>query len=133
MIVREYEEADLAKIESLHRDSGFRYELPDFSSPQFFSRRVVSDESGIAMAGFLQLTAQTFLVCDPRWRTPAWRMEALRQLHAACHRDAAEQGVAEVNAFLPPIISSKFGRRLKKLGWNFYEGEEWKCFSFRVT
>lgn len=133
MIVREFEESDLAKIAALHRSSGFNYTLPDLAGKEFFSRRVVSDESGIAMAGFLQFSAQVFLVCDPRWRTPAWRMEALRQLHGACHRDAAEQGVAEVNAFLPPIISNKFGRRLKKLGWNFYEGDEWKCFSFRVT
>lgn len=133
MIVRNFEESDLAKIEALHRSSGFRYALPDLSSASIFSKRVVEDESGLAMAGFLQSTAQVFLVCNDRWRTPAWRYEALRQIHTACHRDAADRGVAEVNAFLPPLISNKFGRRLKKLGWNFYEGEEWKCFSFQVT
>lgn len=132
MNVRQYEASDLSKIQALHRASGFRYDLPDLLGQEFFSRRVLADGDRLTMAGFLRLTAEAFLVCDPGWRTPAWRMEALRQLHTVCHRDAAEKGIAEVNAFLPPQVERQFGRRLKRMGWKFYDGEEWKCFSYKV-
>ena len=133
MIVREFQESDLAEIEHLHRQSGFNYALPDLSGPEFFSRRVIQGGNSIAMAGFLRLTAEAMLIGDPDWRTPAWRMEALRQLHTVCYADARENGVSEVNAFVPPKISCRFGRRLLRLGWKAYQGPEWRCFSYEVT
>lgn len=133
MNVREYAESDLAEIERLHRASGFDYALPNLSGAEFFSRRIVEDRDGLAMAGFLRLTAEAMLIADGNWRTPAWRMEALRQLHAVCYRDAADKGVCEVNAFIPPKISCKFGNRLLRLGWKAYQGPEWRCFGFEVN
>jgi hypothetical protein len=133
MQIREYQPADLDRIKELHRQSGFRYALPDFSGQEFISRRVVGDESDIGMAGFLRLTAEAFLVCSPDWRTAAWRDLALRKLHTVCREDAAGRGVSEVNAFLPPEIVARFGARLVRSGWKRYpKGQEWSCFSFEV-
>jgi hypothetical protein len=132
VIVREFEPADLERVEALHTASGFAYVLPDFSQPEFFSRRVVSDESGVRMAAFLKLTAEAFLIADARWKTPAWRFEALRQVHTVSWADAKNCGVAEVNAFLPPQIAAKFGKRLSHMGWKRYQGEEWRCYSYDV-
>lgn len=132
MNVREYTDADFERIKDLHRQSGFEYELPDLSDARFFSHRVVWNKSGICMAGFLRLSAEAFLVCDPGWRTAAWRDLALRQLHRACRADATEKGVADVNCFVPPAIEKQFGRRLVRLGWNRYKGQEWRCYSFEV-
>src|SRR5690348_11029065 len=102
MQVRAYTEADLERVKDLHSRSGFRYALPDFSGEEFFSTRIVADKDGIGMAGFLRRTAEAFLICDPNWRTAAWRELALRNLQTACRKDAADEGIAEVNAFIPP-------------------------------
>lgn len=85
------------------------------------------------MAAFLRRTAEVYLICDPKWRTPAWRMEALRQVHTVCHEDSRNAGIADVVAFLPPEITAKFGKRLKKMGWASYTGDEWKAYSFPIT
>lgn len=132
MNVREYSDDDFERVKALHHLSGFGYALPAFSSKEFFSRRVVSDESGVAMAAFLRRSAEAFLICNPNWRNPAWRMEALRQLHGVSREDAAENNIAEVNAFLPPDVAKRFGRRLSRLGWQLYDNAEWKCYSFEV-
>ena len=132
MQVREYTEADLSELRKLHSKSGFRYPLPDLSGAEFISRRVVGGESNIGMAAFLRLTAEAFLICDPNWRTAAWRELALRKLQTVCRQDAAERGVAEVTAFIPPEIEKKFRARLLRLGWKRYLGDEWKAFSFEV-
>ena len=133
MQVREYTDADFEQIRKLHSRSGFRYSLPDLSDPSFFSHRVVWDKSGIAMAGFLRLSAEAFLICDPSWRNAAWRDLALRQLHRTCRGDASDKGVADVNCFIPPQIEKQFGRRLRRLGWNHYKGQEWRCYSYEVN
>lgn len=118
MLVRQYTEADFAQIQSLHNASGFDYALPSLSRKEFFSRRVAGDGETVGMAAFLKLTAEAYLICNPRWRNPAWRFEALRQLSHECNSDARDAGVQEVVAFLPPKVVSTFGRRLGKLGWN---------------
>ena len=133
MEVREYTDSDLDEIKRIHGDSGLEYDFPDTPSQVFFSRRVVSDGSGIGMAAFLRLTAEAYLVANPRWRTAAWRGHALTQLHRVCHGDAVSQGVQEVNAFLAPPIVKKFGRRLERMGWKKYQDEEWRCFSYEIN
>lgn len=132
MQVREYSEADLSELKKLHTKSGFRYDLPDLRGQEFFSKRIVGDEHGIAMAGFLRLTAEALLICDPTWRNAPWRELALRQLHHVCRKDAFDKGVWDVNAFLPPEIEQKFSQRLLKMGWKRYLGDEWKCYSYEV-
>lgn len=133
MIVRAYTDADFQRIKDLHTRSGLGYTLPTLSSEVFYSRRVIQDSDSIGMATFMRLTSEVYLVCDPEWRNPAWRMEALRQLHFECNRDAKEQGVKEVCAFLPPEMQKKFGRRLTKMGWSSYKGPEWRCWGHEVS
>lgn len=131
MLVRQYTEADFAQIKELHSASGFDYVLPTFSSKEFFSRRVAGDGQTVGMAAFLKLTAEAYLICNPRWRNPAWRLEALRQLSYESNADARSAGVHEVNAFLPPKVVSTFGRRLDKLGWEKIRND-WRCVFHRV-
>lgn len=128
MLVREYTEADLGTIKELH---GFA-DLPNLSSEEFFSRRVIGDSESIGMASFMRLTSEVFLVCNPTWRTPAWRLEAIRQLCFTGNADAKAQGVKEVVGFVSPKIAKSFGRRLKGLGWAFYKDDEYRAFSHRV-
>src|ERR1700675_3459529 len=125
MIVREYEDADLDRIEEMHKRSGLKYPLP--SMDDLFSRRVVESDGKVGMVSLLKLTAEAYLICDPEWRTPAWRMEALRQIQDVANDDAKQRGVVEAVAFVPPGIEKTFRRRLERMGWSRNK-PSWKSY-----
>ena len=68
-------------------------------------------------AALLRLTAEAYLLLDPRAGTPRERWQWLLALHAAAERDAWQRGLEDVHAWLPPSIAQKFGRRITQLGW----------------
>ena len=68
-------------------------------------------------AAFLRLTAEAYLLLDPRAGTPRERWQWLLALHTAAERDAWQRGLEDVHAWLPPPIAHKFGKRLQRLGW----------------
>ena len=68
-------------------------------------------------AAFLRLTAEAYLLLDPRAGTPRERWQWLLSLHAAAERDAWQRGLEDVHAWLPPPIAKKFGTRIQRLGW----------------
>ena len=76
-----------------------------------------SPATTILGAAFLRLTAEAYLLLDPRAGTPRQRWQWLLALHAAAERDAWQRGLEDVHAWLPPPISKKFGKRLARLGW----------------
>lgn len=77
----------------------------------------VRSGQGIVGAAFLRLTAEAYLLLDPKAGTPRERWEWLLRLHAATECDAAQRGLEDVHAWLPPEIAAKFGKRLTRLGW----------------
>jgi len=132
MQIREYQESDLAALRSIHATQGFDYPLPDLSNPLFVTKLVLADgdetqqtkdgqlESGatkILGAALLRLTAEAYLLLDPRAGTPRERWQWLLALHAAAERDAWQRGLEDVHAWLPPPIAQKFGKRIQRLGW----------------
>lgn len=131
MLVREYTDADFAEVKRIYEASGFNYVLPNFTSEEFYSRRVIGEGNSLGVALFQRRTAECYLVANPKWRTPAWRLEALRQLHIAGLADAREAKVQELIGFVPPQIERRFGRRLKQnFGWNDWElGKEWRGYT----
>jgi hypothetical protein len=68
-------------------------------------------------AALLRLTAEAYLLLDPRAGTPRERWQWLLALHAAAERDAWQRGLEDVHAWLPPAIAGKFGKRIACLGW----------------
>jgi hypothetical protein len=147
MLIREYSEPDLATLRAIHAAQGFDYALPDLSNPLFVTKLVLlgenvappfrvasvslNDEAASRDAGlkpgatkerilgaaFLRLTAEAYLLLDPRAGTPRERWQWLLALHAAVERDAWQRGLEDVHAWLPPPIAQKFGKRLARLGW----------------
>ena len=143
MRVREYRESDLAPLRAIHAAQGFDYPLPDLSNPLFVTKLVLtqkdpspvvaqhavplqrseeqfadaSADAAIIGAAFLRLTAEAYLLLDPRAGTPRQRWQWLLALHAAAEREAWQRGLEDVHAWLPPPIASKFGKRLTRLGW----------------
>ncbi len=93
MRIREYTAADIDELRRLHAAQGFGYPLPDLDSPLFVSKLVLEDDAEdisaaafgrmsdagtcadtrsspekpkIAMAVLLRLTAEAYLLHDPR-------------------------------------------------------------------
>lgn len=123
MRVREYNEQDLESLRGIHTRQGFAYALPDFNNPLFVSKLVLAEtdektqEEKILGAALLRLTAEAYLLLDPKAGTPRERWQALLTLHAATHRDAWRRGLEDVHAWLPPGLEKKFGKRIEGLGW----------------
>jgi len=117
MLVREYQESDLARLRAIHAAQGFDYALPDLSNPLFVTKKVIAEDNCAVGAAFLRLTAETYLLLDPRVGTPRQRWQSLLALHEATARDAWLRGLEDVHAWLPPPIATKFGKRLTRLGW----------------
>jgi len=147
MRIREYTEQDLSALRAIHAAQGFEYALPDLRNPLFVTKLVLFDENvappfraasvplsdeaasrdaglkpgaareRILGAAFLRLTAEAYLLLDPRAGTPRERWQWLLALHAAAERDAWQRGLEDVHAWLPPPIAKKFGKRLARLGW----------------
>jgi hypothetical protein len=142
--IRAYNESDLNALRAIHASQGFAYPLPDLNNPLFVTKLIlsgpqassreegavtsnVSSERNAAQspappekiigAALLRLTAEAYLLLDPRAGTPRQRWQWLLQLHAATERDAWQRGLEDVHAWLPPPIAQKFGKRITQLGW----------------
>ena len=117
MLVREYQESDLAQLRAIHAAQGFDYALPDLSNPLFVTKKLLASDGAIVGAAFLRLTAEAYLLLDPCAGTPRERWQRLLALHAAAEHDAWQRGLEDVHAWLPPPIAKKFGKRIAQLGW----------------
>jgi hypothetical protein len=128
MFVRTYEEKDVDALRRIHAAQGFGYAFPDLANPLFLTKLVLQEEGreerpnanpepSIVGAALLRLTAEAYLLLDPKAGTPRQRWEWLLGLHAATEQEALRRGLEDVHAWLPPEIAAKFGKRLTKLGW----------------
>src|SRR5436309_8647728 len=148
MLIREYHESDLHALRAIHAAQGFDYTLPDLSNPLFVTKLVLSDATrlkqdpvdakavdarpaAIVGAAFLRLTAEAYLLLDPRAGTPRERWQWLLALHAAAERDAWQRGLEDVHAWLPPPIAKKFGKRVERLGW--LRDDAWTPYCKKLT
>jgi hypothetical protein len=82
-------------------------------------------------AVLLRLTAEAYLLLDPREGTPRERWQWLLALHAAAERDAWQRGLEDVHAWLPPVIAKKFGKRIARLGW--LRDDAWTPYCKRLS
>jgi len=153
VIVREYQPEDLEALRALHAAQGFGYPFPDLGDPLFVTRLVLTEKPGnelpgdpreenrrrdasapqerIVGAALLRLTAEAYLLLNPREGTPRERWSRLLALHAATEGDAWRRGLADVHAWLPPAIAGKFGRRLARLGW--VRDDAWTPYCKRLS
>jgi hypothetical protein len=136
MRIREYAPGDEAALRALHASQGFGYEFPDLRDPLFVTKFVLLEqetdaEESVVAASLLRLTAEAYLLLDPRDSTPRRRWERLLALHGATAEDAWQKGLSDVHAWLPPGISRRFGRRLESLGW--IRDDRWTPYCKRLA
>ena len=154
MLVRHYNDSDLAALRQIHAAQNFPYAFPDLTNPLFLTKLVLTDHEDLNVApGFspasslteheapntehpkilgaaiLRLTAEAYLLLDPHLTNPRDRWKAILALHAAAQHDAQQRGLEDVHAWLPPAVAQKFGRRLARLGWR--RDDQWTPFCKR--
>lgn len=128
MKVRLYSDDDLDEIVRIHKANGLPANcLPacckrdphgnPVNAPLFFMRKVLEDDGRIALASFLKLTAEAFLLVDHEYADPERRLLALQKLTACTLSEAAKKGVEDVTAWIPPHLDRSFGDRLVALGF----------------
>ncbi len=134
MLVREYKEEDLERLQQIHAAQNFPYDFPDLRNPLFLAKIVLTDgedaNEKILGAALLRLTAEPYLLLDPSQGSPRERWQSLLALHAAAQQDAWQRGLEDVHAWLPPAIAKKFGRRIERLGW--LRDDAWTPYCKRI-
>ena len=116
MKIRAYQPSDFSALESMFRQQGFEYELPDFDSPLFMSKAVLEDDRPV-MAIASRLTAEEYFLMDRNWGTPEQKWQAFLHLHEAARKDLYSKGLEDCYCWLPPQVEKSFGRRLMRLDW----------------
>ena len=119
VLVGEEESREEAERKHAGGDGARESCAPTQSRPLPFLRQGGQREAPPRIMGgaLLRLTAEAYLLLDPKAGTPRERWEWLLGLHAATEQEAARRGLEDVHAWLPPEIAAKFGQRLTRLGW----------------
>ena len=115
MNIRELRTEDLPTLQAIGKANGFEYVDPKAADIE--SALVVVDDNG----RFLMACAAERIVQLYLWSAefePAAKLHALRLLHREMAVRLKQAGYTEANAFPPPQIAEKFGRRLERtFGW----------------
>lgn len=121
MTVRPLRESDLPALKRMAEAA--RYPYPNLSDSMIECVYVVvDDDDQPVMACAAERIVQLYLFAPTVAKSatvhPAAKLHALRLLHDAMAPELRANGYTEVNAFLPPTIAAKFGRRLmRSFGW----------------
>lgn len=116
-MIRPYRPTDEPVLRALHAAQGHDYPFPDLS--QFVGVMVATDENDVPVQAIAaRKTIEVFMLGDPNWRTPAWRMRMLCELQREIHKQMFALGYTDAHAFLPPKVARAFGKRLQRdFGW----------------
>lgn len=124
-MIREYRASDEPILRALHEAQGHEYPFPDLS--QFVGILVATDENDLPVQALAaRKTIEVYMLGDPNWRTPAWRLSVFQELHGAMHRFMLSLGFTDAHVWIPPKVAKAFGRRLERdFGWI---PSRWKSF-----
>ena len=124
--------ADVARLKLMHSEQAWPYDFPDLDDAEFVVKRAVHDEDGnVVGAVIARKTVELYFLGDPQWRTPRWRLEALKLLHEGVRLELRKLGYSDGHCWIPPQVEKSFGRRLvNTFGW---AASRWKCYSRRTN
>ena len=125
-MIRPYQTQDLAAIRAWHEASGIDYPLPDLSKPLFALVGVAEHEGQMVAASAIKLVGEQFLWLNPRASRTAQVRAGLELQTAIEANAAAELGLEEITAWLPPHLEQKFGELITRLGW---ERSRWATYT----
>lgn len=108
-IERVSEDKDLL---ALHAKRPMGYELSP-SSPDFIVKNGMYDEGNLVAAVLGRVTAETYLLLDPQWKSPQERWEAVKRLMFLSAREAQTYGILDTYVSVSPDVKC-FSRRLQR-------------------
>jgi hypothetical protein len=119
MKIRPFEDKDQAAIEEIHANSDLPGAcMPDTSNPLFIIKQVVELQNQVALAAFVKIVSEAFLLVDHSVGTPAERWHALKCLAETMEVSAKLKGLEECTVWVPKeLAESSFGSRLEDLGF----------------
>lgn len=114
MTARRLKPSDIPILQAMAEASGWPY--PPLVDLEMVCVVVDENDRPLMAAGVKKILETYLWVGDIK--KPLARMHALRVLHAKLESDLRSVGFREANAFLPPTLASRFGRRLERsFGW----------------
>lgn len=116
MIARGLKESDLPALKRMADKSGFPY--PELDPAHLEAIVVIADDDDQPMmACAAERLVQLYLWCGD-FERPHAKVYALRLLHEVMAGKLRQKGYASAEAFIPPTLAKRFGKRLEKLfGW----------------
>lgn len=124
---REFEPRDRDTTQTVHKQNGLHLAcLPDTENPLFVTKQVAEIDKQFALAIFIKVIGEAYLIMNHEVSTPEERWKALQVLVGSIEADAKEKGLQEYSCWVPPEIAKSFDKRLKDLG---FIKSEWACYS----
>jgi len=115
MRTRPLQDSDIPTLRAMAGASGYPY--PDLAEPLEAVLVLADDQDRPIMAVAAKKLVELYLWCGYEM-SPHENIAALRLLHEGMVGELKAKGYNESNAFLPPQIAGKFGKRLEKtFGW----------------
>jgi hypothetical protein len=116
MTIRPFQESDREALKAMALEAGYPYPEPD--GPLIESCLVVVDDNEQVVAAIAAQRIVELYLWKRGVLTPAMSLAILKVMHSEMATELRKLGYDECNAFLPPSICGKFGRRLKRsFGW----------------
>jgi hypothetical protein len=127
MKVRKLRASDIPILREMAEKSGFPY--PDLGTTEMEAVRVVAGDDDEPLAAVAaERIVQLYLWCG-KFDRPLAKVHALKLLHEEMGAELKRLGYDEVNAFLPPSLAEKLGKRLEKsFGW----AKNWPSWTRRL-
>lgn len=128
MKIRAFEERDRESLERMGKLSGFPYLNPTGSMVEACMVAVDElDRPVVAVAA--ERIVQLYGWFEPSL-DPVAKLAVIREMHAALGAELSRRGYESAEAFLPPSICEKFGRRLERsFGWV----QNWRSWCFKFS
>lgn len=116
-MIRPYQPNDFDAVKRLHVKSGLPSAcMPPVTNPNVITQLVVVESGEVVQYGAIKLTGEAFVLVDHERGEPQERWAKLGDLAAMALRAAAERGLDDVSAWIPPGLEDSFGKRLEALG-----------------
>lgn len=116
MIIRPLRASDIPILQDLAARSGFPY--PELNHPHIEAVLVVVDSEDKPIIAVAAKKLVEIYGWVDSGRSPSVLMGAWKMLHAGMSETLRNLGYDSAEAFIPPNVSGKFGRRLERaFGW----------------
>lgn len=118
-MIRQYNVSDYDALKKIHAASGLPANcFPNLRSPlNVVSLCATGSKGQVTQAGFIRLTGEAYVLVDHEAGKAQERWQSLQELVAKALASAAQCGIEDCSAWLPPEVEKSFGPRLMDLGW----------------